>query len=153
MKKWLSRTDCEPPARAVAKITVAAGAHFTGDFSGWSGTSVGTLGGGGTVHMDDIAGVRAIEAAADADGAFACTTVEGTVAFADAVTVRLAVADENNLEKGSYPILVAGSLLNAEPRHFKVEAPPSKRFCFGLSVEGGTIRLNVMSAGTLIVVK
>lgn len=153
MKKWLSRTGCEPPARAVAKITVAAGAHFTGDFSGWSGTSVGALGGGGTVKMDDIAGVRAIEAAADADGAFACTKVAGTVAFADAVTVRLAVADETKLEKGSYPILAAGSLLNAVPRHFKVEAPPSRRFCFGLSVEGGTIRLNVMSAGTLIVVK
>ena len=114
--------------------------------------SIARLTGSGTYDLAAVEGVEQIDVAIDGEGNVPLKTVSGDVSFADAVTVRVTIANPKAV-KGLYTIFTADSLANVDDVDFDVQVDNPGRNAYRLRKTPKSLLLEVLPPGGLIIIR
>lgn len=153
MRKW-GIGDETAPEKSVESVKVAAGASFA--LTADQRTSVSSIGGGGTLSVNDLIlaenGVMTFgwRSADDVD----CLSVVGSLTFAGAATVKVEVAEGAQIAASEWPILAAtGGVAGLDAASLSLKMDIPAKWSAGLSVKGGVLYLRIAPRGTVVVVR
>ena len=151
LNKWKG-LGANPISVGIDKVEVAAGGSLS--LKSRQPFSVASLTGGGTLNLSGAAvkDVSSVEAGFDADGQVAGPTVSGDVTFADAVTVRVSVANPKAI-RGTYTVFTADSLANVDDVDFDVQVENPGRNAYRLVKTSTSLQLEVLPPGDVIIIR
>jgi hypothetical protein len=152
LKKWKGLGENKLAAFSLDKLSVASGATLVFP-AGELPVKAKKVTGGGTINIGDVFGVEAIEASIDGEGNVSVVEFDGKVTFADAVSVKIDVAGEDNVAEGLYPILKAKSLGNANTANWTKILPDDTVNSYAIVSGDTAISLRISKPGTLLIVR